>query len=591
MSEKALNLVEKIELNLNNVTYTILFNACSEVANARAMQIGKKRLDELPEHLRNDNTVLASAIRMLMKFGDIQRAESLFRSIRIKNIVIYAAIMKGYLESRLFEKALDVFEQINLELDSYTYTFIFNTCAELANDRAMKIGKKLLDDLPDKLRNDNIALNSAIHMLMKFGDIQRAERLFQSIKKKDIITYGTMMKGYVGNQMSEKALSLVEGIELELNHAAYIILFNACSEVANERAMKTGKKRLDDLPENLRNDNIVLTSAIHMLMKFRDIQHAESLFRSIKRKDIITYGSMMKGYVENQMFEKALDVFEQINLELDSVTYTIVFNVCAELNNDRAMRIGKALINKMPQNLRNDNMVLNSAIHMFMKFGDIRLAESLFQSIKKKDVYTFGVLMNGYNMNGLSMKCFQILEEMIGENVAPNEIIWSVVIGACSQVRMLSRSQHTIDQIPSEILNKKSIQNSLIRMWVRMGKCGSTEKAQNLFESVVDRDAMTYNAMINAFGLNGMGSEATQLYRKMANNLRDEISHICALNACSHSGLLQEAWSIFNDTPFKTERIFTTMVDCLSRLFLFDEAQNLIDEYEKTNKPSVIMYS
>ncbi|CAF4779253.1 unnamed protein product, partial [Rotaria magnacalcarata] len=77
----------------------------------------------------------------------------------------------------------------------------------------------------------------------------------------------------------------------------------------------------------------------------------------------------------------------------------------------------------MPRNLRNDNIVLTSAIHMFMKFGDIRLAESLFQSIKKKDVYTFGVLMNGYNMNGLSMKCFQILEEMIGENVSPNEII------------------------------------------------------------------------------------------------------------------------------------------------------------------------
>ncbi|CAF4627864.1 unnamed protein product, partial [Rotaria magnacalcarata] len=61
---------------------------------------------------------------------------------------------------------------------------------------------------------------------------------------------------------------------------------------------------------------------------------------------------MMKGYVENRMFEKALDVFEQINLELDSVTYTIVFNVCAELNNDRAMRIGKALLHKMPRNLR-----------------------------------------------------------------------------------------------------------------------------------------------------------------------------------------------------------------------------------------------
>ncbi|CAF3417270.1 unnamed protein product [Rotaria socialis] len=96
---------------------------------------------------------------------------------------------------------------------------------------------------------------------------------------------------------------------------------------------------------------------------------------------------------------------------------------------------------------------------------------------------------------------------------------------------------------------------------------------------------------VNAFCLNRMGSEATQLYRKILNNLRNEISHICVLNACSHSGLLQEAWSIFNDIPFKTERIFTMMVDCLSRLFLFDETQNLISEYEKTNKTRVIMYT
>ncbi|CAF4666250.1 unnamed protein product, partial [Rotaria sp. Silwood1] len=258
--------------------------------------------------------------------------------------------------------------------------------------------------------------------------------------------------------------------------------------------------------------------------------------------------------------------------------YTIVFNACAELANNRAIKIGKRLLDKMPENFRNDNVILASAIHMLMKFGDIQSAENLFQSIKKKDTNIFGALMNGYNMNGLSKKCFKILEEMLEENISPNEIIWSIVIGANSQFRLLSRGQYIIDRIPPEIQNKKPIQNSLIRMW---GKCGSIEKAQNVFESVVDHDTMTYTAMINAFGLNGMGFEAIQLYRKMPNNLHNEISHICVLNACSHSGLVQEAWSLFNDIPLKTEKIYTTMVDCLSRLFLFDEAQNLINEYEK----------
>ncbi|CAF4267770.1 unnamed protein product, partial [Rotaria sordida] len=92
------------------------------------------------------------------------------------------------------EKALNVFKQINIELDNRTYAIVFNACAELANDRAIKIGKKVLGEMPRNFRNDNVVLNSAIQMLMKFGDLQNAENLFQSIKKKDIITYGAMMK-------------------------------------------------------------------------------------------------------------------------------------------------------------------------------------------------------------------------------------------------------------------------------------------------------------------------------------------------------------------------------------------------------------
>ncbi|CAF5171256.1 unnamed protein product [Rotaria magnacalcarata] len=54
-----------------------------------------------------------------------------------------------------------------------------------------------------------------------------------------------------------------------------------------------------------------------------------------------SYNAMMKGYIENKTFEKALDLFEQIDIELNDVTYTIAFNACAKLCNDRAMKIGK----------------------------------------------------------------------------------------------------------------------------------------------------------------------------------------------------------------------------------------------------------
>ncbi|CAF5217811.1 unnamed protein product, partial [Rotaria magnacalcarata] len=138
-------------------------------------------------------------------------------------------------------------------------------------------------------------------------------------------------------------------------------------------------------------------------------------------------------YVGNEMFEKALDLFEQIHLSLTNVIYAIVFNACAKLCNDRAMKIGKKLLAKMPENYRNDNITSTSAIDMLIKFGDVESAERMFRSIKVKSTNIYGALMNGYNLNGESWKCFKIFEEMKEKDIIPDEIAWNILIGACSK--------------------------------------------------------------------------------------------------------------------------------------------------------------
>jgi hypothetical protein len=65
---------------------------------------------------------------------------------------------------------------------------------------------------------------------------------------------------------------------------------------------------------------------------------------------------------------------------------------------------------------------------------------------------------------------------------------------------------------------------------------------------------------VNAYGLNGMGVDAIALYRQMPEKMRNTVSHICVLNACSHSGLADEAQAIFNEIDVKSEKITSTMV-------------------------------
>ena len=95
----------------------------------------------------------------------------------------------------MFEKTLDIFEQMPFCPDEVVLIILFKTCAQLADERALKIKKKFLDQMPKLLTNKTGAVNSFLHMLMTFGDISNAENIFIQMKTKDITTYGVMMRG------------------------------------------------------------------------------------------------------------------------------------------------------------------------------------------------------------------------------------------------------------------------------------------------------------------------------------------------------------------------------------------------------------
>ncbi len=59
-----------------------------------------------------------------------------------------------------------------------------------------------------------------------------------------------------------------------------------------------------------------------------------------------------------------------------------------------------------------------------------------------------------------------------------------------------------------------------------------------------------------------MGIEAVRLFNQLPNEILNSWIYVCVLNACSHSGLVQQAKEIFEKIPIKerTNQIFTTMV-------------------------------
>ncbi len=104
------------------------------------------------------------------------------------------------------------------------------------------------------------------------------------------------------------------------------------------------------------------------------------------------------GLISNKMSDKVLDLLDKMIIQPDVVTLTIILNACAQVNDDRARKIGNKLLNQMPNDFRNDTILLNSAIHMLMRFGNVKSPEQLFESIKKTDVISYGAMMKGNHL-------------------------------------------------------------------------------------------------------------------------------------------------------------------------------------------------
>ncbi|CAF1539898.1 unnamed protein product, partial [Adineta steineri] len=262
--------------------------------------------------------------------------------------------------------------------------------------------------------------------------------------------------------MLDKVLDLFDEIKIQPSPIILIMLFGVCARTNNDRAKQTGRKFLNEMSKDFLNDNILLTSAINMLMRFGDVKKAEDLFQIIKKKDIITYGAMMKGYTLNHMCDKALDLFEQIQLNLSNVSYSIIFNACAQLSNDRAKQIGRKLLDGMPENFKENKYIQSSAIDMLMKFGDVKKAEILFKTFEEKDIITYSTMMKGYNINNEPLKSLKLFEEIKKNHIKIDEIISVILIDTCAKIGIRSICESIVNQFPSYLYNNQYICNALI---------------------------------------------------------------------------------------------------------------------------------
>jgi pentatricopeptide repeat protein len=170
------------------------------------------------------------------------------------------------------------------------------------------------------------------------------------------------------------------------------------------------------------------------------------------------------GLVENNRSREALDLFQRVLTKRNEHTYGILFKICASIADEHALKYGQTIFKAMPDEYRTNMIILTSYFHMLIRCGDSRSAEELFSERLVRNVISYGSMMKVFNHNGQADKTLKLFDKMNEEQISPNEIIFQLLIDACSQIGDLSLAQRIVSQIP---LNSHSLDSGLIDMWVR----------------------------------------------------------------------------------------------------------------------------
>ncbi|CAF0925904.1 unnamed protein product [Adineta steineri] len=384
----------------------------------------------------------------------------------------------------------------------------------------------------------------------------------------------------------EKAIDLFSKYEEKSNETICDLSVNqVLKSFTNRKDFQGGLNIHQRYLSRIEKNSFILASLIHFYMEFGNVNVAEELFKKSKNKTVGMYGAMMKGYIKNSLFNKAIEIFFKIE-NPDEINYVLLLNACSRIGTEETLNIVKKILLNLPNSYQNNKNILTTAFDAFIKCNDLSNAEKIFPKIKRT-VISYGNLMKFYNKNNQEEKTLNLYKQMIiDDNIQLDPIIYVHFINAAAHIGILSISNSIYKQIPKCFLQNIFIKNALIDMW---GKSSDIKKAKDIFQSLIKPDTIGYTSMINSYGLNGMAMEAIELFNKIPEEFILEETYVSILNACSHAGLVDQARSIFNNINNKTDKIYTTMVDCLSRSSLFEEALKLIDHYESGHSPSPTM--
>ena len=342
-------------------------------------------------------------------------------------------------------------------------------------------------------------------------------------------------------------------------------------------------------------DVVLGTALVDMYVKCGVIAKAQEVLEELLVRDLVSWNSLIGGYTELGRGHEALNCFEQMQSEgltPDGVTFTHILRACSCID---AIEKGKQIHDEIvSRGLLIKNIALGTAlVDMYAKCGMLVKAEKVLKELPIRGVITWNALIAGHVQFELGHAALKCVEQMQTEGLSPNAVTFICILKACGSIGAIGKGKQIHEEIVSKgILGEYfELSNALVDMYA---KCGVLAKAQEVLDELDIRVVISWNALIAGYAQQGKVHEALCCFEEMQIEglSPDEVTVLCVMNACSHSGIVNEARILFGNMTMEygiTPNIehFTCMVTILAHAGLFNEAISVIQVMPSLEFPEV----
>ncbi|MCO5593520.1 hypothetical protein L7F22_047534 [Adiantum nelumboides] len=489
--------------------------------------------------LSSDAFLGSHLIRMFGIVGCLAEAMESFTNISQPTVFAWSAIISAHVGLGYYEQAIYIYTKMQgsgVEPDGHLFVSVLKACMGIGNlEQSLRIH---LDIVSCGFDNEVFIGSTLIDMYAKYGNLDRACQIFNKLPDRNVVTWSVLIDGHTQHGHSDKALALFEQMRvwgMEPNPVTCASVLKACF------CIETGRQVHSYIVgHGLESNTNVGCMLVNMYSKSSSFMDAHIVFERLHKRDILAWNALITVLCQNGYEKDALDLFKQMQqegIQPNLSIYSSILKACVNIGAFQQGFLIHALM--VESNILLDVYTGSGLIDLYSKYGDLRSAEAVFESLPEQNVVTWSVLITGFLHCGYSKEVFHYFQQMKKEGVAPDGYTLVSVLKACSDLSSFEHGRHIHATLVEEGFDFDTcVSNALMDMYIG---CDLLQEAYIVFNKLPHRDVISWSTLMAGNADYEDGEVVLQHYMAMLHEgiKPNVVTFISLLRACSSVAALE----------------------------------------------------